>query len=118
MENFTGRTVEAIRQDFYSMILVSGLETILTADANKKLRKKKTVHIQQVNKAVSFHAIKDRILLLISDPPNDFEQQVQRIFLLNPTLKRPKRLKEKERLSLKSNVRSLHFQKFAGKAVF
>jgi hypothetical protein len=118
VDNFTGRTVEAIKQDFFSTLFVSGLETVLSADTNEELRKKPTIHRQQVNKAISFHAIKDRIILLMFDPPDDFEEQVRRLFLLNPTLRRENRQKEKERLSLKSNARSLHFQKFARKAVF
>lgn len=118
VDNFTGRTVEAIKQDFFSTLFVSGLETVLAADTNKQLLKKPTIHPQQVNKAISFHALKDKILLLMFDPPDDFNEQVQQLFLLNPTLRRPDRIKNKERLSLKSNARSLHFQKFARKAVF
>ncbi len=118
VDNFTGRTVEAIKQDFFSTLFVSGLETVLAADSNKQLSKKQTLHSQQVNKAVSFHALKDRILLLMFDPPYDFDEQVRQLFLLNPTLRRPDRVKNKERLSLKSNAKSLHFQKFARKVVF
>lgn len=118
VDNFTGRTVEAIKQDFFSTLFVSGLETVLGADANRMLEKKPTQHAQQVNKAVSFHALKDQILLLMFDPPPDFEAQVRTLFMLNPTLRRPKRIKDKERLSMKSNARSLHYQKFARKVVF
>ena len=118
VNNFTGRTVEAIKQDFFSTLFVSGLETILSAEVNRELASKNTRHRQQVNKAISFHAIKDSIILLMFDPPPDFEDRVKRLFLISPTLRRPERVKEKERLSLKSNARSLHFQKFARKAVF
>ena len=118
VDNFTGRTVESIKQDFFSTLFVSGLETILSAEVNKELATKNTRHQQKVNKAISFHAIKDSILLLMFDPPNDFELQVKRLFMLNPTLLRPDRPKNKQRLSLKSNARSLYFQKFARKHVF
>lgn len=118
VDNFTGRTVEAINQDFFSTLFVSGLETMLSAEVNGELASKKTRHRQQVNKAISFHAIKDSIILLMFDPPPDFEDRVRRLFMINPTLQRPDRVKDKERLSLKSNAKSLHFQKFARKAVF
>ena len=118
VDNFTGRTVEAIKQDFFSTLFVSGLETILSVEANAELAAKNTRHRQQVNKAISFHAIKDSIILLMFDPPPDSEDRVRRLFMISPTLQRPERVKEKERLSLKSNARSLHFQKFARKAVF
>ena len=118
VDNFTGKTAEAVRQDFYATLFVSGLETILSNKVNLELSQKNTVHKQQVNKAVSFHAIKDRIILLMFDPPQDFEERVRELFLLNPSLQRPRRIKEKERISLKTNFRSLHFQKFARKCVF
>lgn len=118
VDNFTGRTVEAIKQDFFSTLFVSGLETVLSAEVNGELAAKKTRFRQQVNKATSFHAIKDSIILLMFDPPPDFVQRVRRLFIINPTLQRPDRDKNKERLSLKSNARSLRFQKFARKAVF
>lgn len=118
VDNFTGRTVEAIKQDFFSTLFVSGLETILSAEVNGELAAKRTRYRQQVNKVISFHAIKDSIILLMFDPPDDFEDRVRRLFMINPTLQRPEREKGKERLSLKSNARSLHFQKFARKAVF
>jgi IS4 transposase len=118
VDNFTGRTVEAIKQDFFSTLFVSGLETILSAEVNAELAAKNTRHQQQVNKAISFHAIKDSIILLMFDPPPDFAERVRQLFIISPTLHRPERIKEKERLSLKSNARSLHFQKFARKVVF
>jgi hypothetical protein len=118
VDNFTGRTVEAIKQDFFSTLFVSGLETMLSAEINEELAAKSTRHRQQVNKAISFHALKDSIILLMFDPPPDFEERIRRLFLINPTLQRPDRFKDKERLSLKSNARSLHFQKFARKIVF
>ncbi|NBR94681.1 MAG: hypothetical protein EBT44_07755, partial [Actinobacteria bacterium] len=62
VDNFTGRTVEAIKQDFFSTLFVSGLETILSAEVNGELAAKNTRHRQQVNKAISFHAIKDSII--------------------------------------------------------
>lgn len=118
VDNFTGRTVEAIKQDFFSTLFVSGLETILSAEVNAELAAKNTRHRQQVNKAISFHALKDSIILLMFDPPQDFAERVRQQFVISPTLYRPERVKEKERLSLKSNARSLHFQKFARKVVF
>lgn len=64
LENFTGKTLESVQQDFYSTIYISGLESILTADTNKYLANKPTLHQDQVNKMVSFNAIKDRALEL------------------------------------------------------
>ena len=69
IDNFTGKSTESVLQDFHSTIFVSGLETILTEEANERLGKKKTKHRQQVNKAISFHAIKQKVIaMMVLDP--------------------------------------------------
>ena len=40
VDKFTGRTVEAIKQDFFSTLFVSGLETVLSAEVNGELAAK------------------------------------------------------------------------------
>ncbi len=64
LENFTGQSVEAVNQDFYSTIFVSNIESIFTKDVQKELDEKSlnNLHCQQVNKAVSFNAIKNHII--------------------------------------------------------
>jgi hypothetical protein len=68
VENFTGKSVEAIKQDFWSTIFISNLETILVEDVevemNEKLSKGKLN--KAVNKAVSFNAIKNLAFDLLS----------------------------------------------------
>ena len=39
-ENFTGKTAESVRQDFYSTILISNLESVLTEETNQELEQK------------------------------------------------------------------------------
>ena len=98
---------------------VSGVwETILSAEVNDEPVARRTRCRQQVNKAISFHAIKDSIILLMFDRLPDFEERVRRLFMNNFTLQRTDRFKDKEPRSLKSNVKGSHFQKFAKKAVF
>ncbi len=36
LENFSGKTAESVYQDFYATVYLSGLESILTADANEQ----------------------------------------------------------------------------------
>ena len=40
LENFTGKTALSVYQDFYAMIYLSGIETIVTYDINKELQNK------------------------------------------------------------------------------
>jgi TonB-linked SusC/RagA family outer membrane protein len=59
IENFTGKTAESVYQDFYAAIYLTGLESILTQSTNETLAQKETQHPQQVNRSVSFNAIKN-----------------------------------------------------------
>jgi len=47
LENFTGKTVEAIKQDFYSTILVSNIESELAYDVDRELESKINVKYKQ-----------------------------------------------------------------------
>ena len=119
IDNFTGKTVESIYQDVYATLFVSGLESIITEEANEKLQQKNTRHPQKVNKAVSFHAIKNEIVAMVFDPPPDFEEKVTELFLKNPTLVRPEREKTPRRQTKRGASRlSLYFQRYAKKHVF
>lgn len=119
IDNFSGKTVEAIMQDFYSTLFVSGLESVLTGEANVDLSEKSSKHPQKVNKAVSFHVIKQSVLKLILDPPPDFQERITELFQHNPTCVRPEREKPPRRSSKHgANRRSLYFQRYARKHVF
>ena len=72
LENFSGKTVHSIYQNFYSTIYLTWLESILTADIDEQLAQKPTDNKQQVNRAVSFNAIKNQAVeLLCSDEDSD-----------------------------------------------
>lgn len=90
LENFTGLSPESVRQDFFSTIFITGLESILTEDTNKDLKKKETTHQQQVNKAVSFNIIKNKAfdILLKNESIEDIITELEKMFLTNPTLYR------------------------------
>jgi hypothetical protein len=121
LDNFTGKSREAVYQDFYATIFVSGLESIITAEAEQELQAKKVVHPQKVNKAISFHAIKSRIVQMIFNQEPDIENKIKELFLKNPTLSRPDRKPPPRRFSIKcaSAVRrSLFFQRYSRKHVF
>ena len=93
LENFTGKTSESVYQDFYAAIYLTGLESILTSDTNKILAQKETEYKQQVNKSVSFNAIKNKAfeLLYSSLDSNTVIAQLESLFSTNPTLIRKKR---------------------------
>jgi hypothetical protein len=87
LENFSGTRAEAVLQDFHATIYLSGLESILTADAQTDLSAKQTRHPQQVNRMVSFNAIKAEALeLLLGDTPTaELCETLTALFMSNPT---------------------------------
>ena len=93
LENFTGLGVEAVKQDFYATIYLSGLESLLTDQAQALLDAKDTQYPQKVNRAVSFNAIKTQAFsLLMSGLAADvIFQQLTAMFLKNPCLERKNR---------------------------
>jgi hypothetical protein len=90
LENFSGYSVEAIRQDFFSTIFLTGVESIFTGDAQAQLSREAAGHPKKVNKAVSFNAIKNRAFeLFMSDQPDvEVLAALDELFLTNPTLVR------------------------------
>ena len=112
LENFTGIGAEAVKQDFFSTVYLSGLESILTESAQVQLSQKETVHPQIVNRAVSFNAIKDQALTLLFLSELKTEELLERltiVFLMNPCLERkgrnPPRTKPSSRALLNFHKR-------------
>jgi len=96
LENFSGYSPEAIRQDFYVTIFLTGAESILTLDAEEQLKKKSKnskINPQKVNKAVSFNAIKYRAFELFysSKPEDEVLEQLTSLFITSPTTVRKDR---------------------------
>jgi hypothetical protein len=93
LENFSGQSVEAIKQDFYATIYLTGIEAVLTDAAQKQLDDRDTRHPQIVNRAVSFNVIKNHALdLLLSDLDSEtLTEKLTKLFLKNPVSRRIER---------------------------
>lgn len=94
LENFSGESVESIKQDLYSAIFLSNLESILSAEANYELEEKCRIkgnkNQQIVNKSVSLNVVKNSVFeLFLSNKSIDIIfDNMRHIFKLNPTQKR------------------------------
>jgi len=119
LENFTGHSVQAVRQDVYATLFLSNLESVLTRPAQGELTKASAQrqHAAQVNRAVSFHALKLHIieLLLSQEPPQQVVQKLQSLFVGTPVAVRPSRTVPRRKLSA---WRSYWFQRHIRKSVF
>lgn len=118
IENFTGKTSEAVKQDFFSTIMVSNYESIMTADAQEDLDKKENnKYDQKVNKSISFNVIKNNVIDLFFNNSGDKDElfeKLDQLFLMNPSPIRDKRLYERKMCARKS----LGFHKRQKKIVF
>lgn len=119
LENFTGKTSESVRQDFYATILISNLETIYTREANEKLedRSAKNKYRLKVNKSVSFNVIKDHFFEILANKRNsdDLFEKLNKLFMMKPTAIRPGRKFKRDRDKPR---RSLNYHKRRKKIVF
>ena len=95
LENFTGKTIESVTQDFYSTIFLCNLETIVIDDAQQNLarRSNNNKHPQKVNKAVSFNALKNNVveLFMTDDNLDHLLEKLTHLFCMNPTCVRKSR---------------------------
>ncbi|MBI3246131.1 MAG: transposase [Deltaproteobacteria bacterium] len=98
VERFSGRTVRSIEQDFFGVIFLTTLESVLSKAADEELAQQSAVaqrkYVAQVNHAVSYLALVDHAVALLLDPPGtvaDTLAPLHFLFKTNPTLHRPER---------------------------
>ena len=119
LENFSGQTAEAIRQDVHSTVLLCNLETVISAPAQASLQQQSAAHLhpKQINHAVAFHTLKDQLLeLLYSPTPTEtVVRHLQELFMGSPVSVRLNRKIPRKKPAL---GRSYHFQKRVRKIVF
>ena len=112
LENFSGLSAESVKQDFYATLFLTGIESLLTDDAEEILTNKVVENTQKVNKAVSFHTIKHQALEILFGDENEIDillERLTQLFLQNPTIVRenrnPPRKKTSPRKLLNFHIR-------------
>ena len=120
LENFSGETVEAVRQEVQAAVLLANLESVLSEPAQAALSQQSSPETQprQVNRSNSYHALKDQVLdLLYREVPIPIViNKLLRLFQGSPVVVRPNRkVPRRRRVSFH---RSYHFQRRVKKAVF
>jgi hypothetical protein len=96
VERFSGSSVLAIEQDFYGMLFLTTLESVLSQPDQAELAQASPAHgyAQQVNHSVGYAALLDSVVELLMDPAHNAEQTLaalHHLFQTNPTLCRPGR---------------------------
>ena len=119
LEHWSGETTEAVRQDFFAAVFLANLESLVSQPAQDHLAALGATrqHPAQVNRADSYHALKERVVDLLAGNQSAEEviRQLQGWFSANPVSVRPER---KVPRRLPSPARSYQFQRHVRKTVY
>ena len=119
LEHCSGKTREAVEQDFAATVLLSNIESVLIGPAQAELEAKTAHRPQpvQVNRAVSVHALKYRLIELLSAsvPIEQVLDELTQAFQANPISARPGRNVPRRKFS---PSRSYHYQRRVKKIPF
>ena len=119
LEHCSGQTVEAVEQDFQATVLLSNVESVVVGPAQAELSARTAGRAQpaQVNRAVSLHALKSRLIDLLTRrvPAAQVLAELTEWFQANPVSVRPAR---KVRRREFSPTRTNHNQRRVRKLVF
>jgi hypothetical protein len=119
LEHCSGQTVAAVEQDFQATVLLSNVESVLIGPAQAQLAQRTAERTQpaQVNRAVSVHALKYRLIDLLSRrvPAEQVLAELTACFQANPVSVRSGRNAPRRK---PSPSRSYHYQRRMKKFVF
>jgi len=119
LEHWSGETETAVRQDFAAAVFLANLESLLRAPAQAHLDERRATrqHPAHVNRADSYHALKERVLDLLAGerPAAAVLGQLQRWLVANPVSVRPGRAGPRR---APSPARSYQFQRHVRKTVY
>lgn len=118
LEHCSGKTVEAVEQDFHATVLLSNLESVLTGPAQVELEERTTQRNQpaKINRAVTTHALKSRLIDLLTSrlPAQQVLSELTKCFQANPVSIRSRDVPRRKQ----SPSRSYHYQRRVRKIVF
>lgn len=104
LERFSGKSLNTILQDFYGIIFLSNIESLISREAEEELNKetKESKTEYKVNHSVSYTAMIDYCTELFVDKNRDMDEVLEELkYLLkkNPILNRPGRKSERKELT-------------------
>ena len=117
-ERFSGFSATAIQQDFFGVIFLATLESVLTKAPQSKLaehdRRRHNKTKAQVNRAVSYVALVERAVQLLADPRADTEAvlaDLHFLFTRDPTRNREGRKFERKKPKHSARLRFYRYKK-------
>lgn len=103
VERFSGKTPIAIRQDFYGVMFLASLESVLSKKDEKELKEESkergAISEARVNHAVSYVAMVERVvqLLLSEEQAEKILEEMHHLFRMKPSRARPGRQVERRK---------------------
>jgi hypothetical protein len=121
VERFSGKSVHAIKQDFYGVVFLATVESILSKPAQAVLTTQGEVrecrYAPQVNRAVRYVTVLEHLVQLLRDPrrsPAATLAAIERLLLTTPTRQRPGRQVPRRK---RSAAHRLRFAKYGKRVV-
>jgi hypothetical protein len=118
VERFSGTSVQALKQDFYGVVFLATLESILSKPAQAVLTAQGEVrecrYAPQVNRAVSYVTVLEHIVQLLADTrrsPASTLAAIERLLLTTPTRQRPGRQFKRNKRSAAHRLRFAKYGK-------
>jgi hypothetical protein len=118
VERFSGFSETAIKQDFFGVIFLTTLESILTKGPQSELaeqdRRRQNKTRAMVNRSVSYVSLVDRAVQLLADPRTDPEEvleELQFLFKKDPTRNLKDRKFERKKFNHAARLRFHRYRK-------
>jgi len=118
VERFSGKSVQAIKQDVYGVVFLATLESILSKPAQAVLaaqgEARECRYAPQVNRAVSYVTVLEHIVQLLGDArrsPASTLAAMERLLLTTPTRQRPGRQVKRHKRSAAHRLRFAKYRK-------
>ncbi len=118
VERFSGNSAQVIRQDFFGVIFLSTLESVLTKSAQHVLSERdearETETNAKVNRAVSYVSLVDEAVGVLLDErvhPEDALDRLHQLFQKNPTRHRAGRKYDRPKLKHSRKLRYHRYNK-------
>jgi len=121
LERFSGLSAESIKQDFYGVIFLATLESVLSRETETQMQEsaseRETKTAPQVNHAVSYVALVGQVASLLADPTASVEEtlrELKHLFRTNPTRVRNGRKYARKKLT---HARKLRYHRYTKRVI-
>ncbi len=118
IERFSSEKLMGIEQDFYGIVFMSTLESVLSKEDEKDIteesRDKRLKYEYRINKSVSYSALVDHIVDLLLDSnksPSEVVNDLSKLFRTGRTPVRPERKFERKELTARQKLRFHQYAK-------